>query len=341
MRERISVSANGEPLSFMTDWWGDSVLTTRRNGGSFELSWRMDLPRRFFHPDLVRGADVVGKVGGSRVFAGTLSEPDMDSGEFIAQGLCRQAETASALDLSGATSHPGNAVYFGNARGLLDWGSLETFTALTDSELTKAPNTIYALLEAYAAELGRNWMVDDNGLLFTYDDPTVPRWSLPPGLGVLGVADDDYWTNLVGVYTNKKGRYKLVYSSDPEPIAGFRERNVDLTKLGRITPARAQAKLDAMLEKGLARTGWTNSIQVSRGDVTNMSGALASLSMVRGGHMVHLPDVPDPRGRTGSTDVVVDETVLNFAEESLEIKPVGLAARDLGAVIASMGGVLE
>lgn len=341
MREDFSVSVNNTPLSFIRGaWWGEPVMTTRRRGGSWELTWKMDFKPGFRHHDLVRGASVVAKIGTSAEWRGTLTEPDMDSMDFTAQGLCRQGETALALDLAGMTSDPGDAVFFAEARGVLDWGSLETFTPVTTSGETEGVTKIADLLDSYTTERGTNWAVSPGGLLYTYADPTSPRWMVTPGSGVLGVADDDYWTDLVGTYLTTTGAYAQVYSTDPNPQAGRRERGVDMTRLGWMTTVRAQAALDAMLAKGLARTGWTNGLEVAHGQLLTMGGTPASVSLVRGGHMVHLAGLADERGVTQFTNIIADETVWNVAENKTQINPVGLAARDLPSIIESMGGQL-
>lgn len=341
MRPDFSVTLNNTPLSFMRGaWWGEPVVTTRRRGGAWQLSWKMDFRQGFRHHDLVRGARVVARVGALPIFQGTLTEPDLDALEFTAQGRCRQAETTLALGLSGSTSNPATAMFYGSSRGVLNWGSLETFTDVTSTGENESPLTLADLLDAYVAERGTNWLVAPGWGCYTYSDPTKPTWSVTPGAGVLGVADDDYWTNLVGRYLTTTGAYADVYSAEANPRVGRRERGVDMTRLGRMSAPRAQAALDAMLAKGLARTGWTNGVEVTRGQLTTMGGTPVAPSSVRGGHMVHLAGLVDERGVTQFTNIVVDEAVWNVAEDKVQINPVGLAARDLSSVIESMGGQL-
>lgn len=337
----FSISANNTPLSYMRGAsWGEPVMTTRRRGGSWELTWKMDFKSGWRHNDLVRGAKVVARIGSRREWIGTLVEPDMDSMQFTAEGRCRQTETALALGFSGLTSNPGDAIFYAEARGLINFGGLEVFTPVVTGGPTDQPVTIASLLDAYTAERGTNWTVDVDWDLKTYADPTVPQWQVTPGTGILGVADDDYWTNLVGNYLTTTGAFAQVYSSDPNPPAGRRERAVDLTALGWITGARAQDALDQMLAKGLARTGWTNGITVGRGQLFTMGGTPAAVSSVRGGHMVHLAGLPDERSASQGTNIIADEVAWNVAEDTVQINPVGLAPRDLSSVIESMGGRL-
>ncbi|MCD4535637.1 hypothetical protein LRP67_16210 [Nocardioides sp. cx-169] len=341
MQRDFAINVNNTALSFIRGaWWGEPVMTTRRRGGSWELTWRMDFKRGFRHPDLVRGATVTARIGSLIEWRGQLTEPDMDSMQFTAQGQCRQAETALALGFDGMTSNPSDAVFYAEARGLIDWGGLEVLSPVTSTGTTDHPMTIAELLDAYTLEHGTNWQVVPDWGLGTYADPTVPRWMVTPNTGVLGVADDDYWTNLVGTYLTTTGDYELVTSSDATPHVGRRERAVDLTALGRMTSARAQAALDAMLAKGLARTGWTNGIEIGRGQLFTMGGTPAAPSVVRGGHMVHLAGLADERGIAQFTNIIVDEAVWNVAEDTVQLNPVGLAPRDLPSIIESMGGKL-
>lgn len=341
MAESYTITVNGQPLSFI-GYWGEPVVTHRRRGGSWELSWKMDLPRGFYHPDLVRGAEVRGKVGPTLHWRGILTEPDLDSMEFVAQGACRAAETTLALDAGGATSHLGDALAYANTRGFINWFTVaETFGAVTDAEVTDRLNTIADLLDAYVLATGRNWKVTPQGQLMTYADPTEPRWATPPGGTILGVADDDYWTDLAATYLTSSGAYGKVYSTDVLAPAPRRERGVDLTPRGRLTEAAAQDILDAMLAKGLARTGWTNGIEVAAGELRTMGYTQAALSAFDAGEMLHLPGLRDERGVSAYTNVVIDETVWNIAEGRLQLNPVGLAPRDLSSIIESMGGVLS
>lgn len=337
--ESYSITVNGTPLSFI-GYWGEPVVTHRRRGGSWALTWKMDLPRGFHHEDLVRGAAVRGLVGPTKHWRGILTEPDLDSMEFTAQGSCRMAETALALDLSGATAHPGDAILFASGRGVIDWGTLDVLTPVPGDALPDGLLTLADLLDAYVKPTGKNWRVDTQGLLSIYDDPTEPVWMVPPGSTILGVADDDYWTGLVATYLDPVGAYDKVYASDPNAPAPHRERGVDLTPRGRLTTVEAQAILDGMLAKGLARTGWTNGIEVASGELRNMGYTRAALSAINAGEMVHLPGLRDERGVAGYTNVVVDETVWNVSEGRLQLNPVGLAPRDLSSIIESMGGVL-
>lgn len=337
--EPYSITVNGTPLSFI-GYWGEPVATHRRRGGSWELTWKMDLPRGFRHDDLVHGAFVQGYVGPTKHWRGILTEPDLDTMEFVAQGSCRMAETALALDLAGATADPGDAIFYAEARGVIDWGGLEILSPVPGDALPDGLLTIAELMDAYVAPTGKNWKVDPQGLMSTYDDPTEPTWMVPPGSTILGVADDDYWTGLVGNYITTTGTYAKVYASDPDAPEPRRERGVDLTPRGQLTAPEAQAVIDAMLAKGLARTGWTNGISVAAGELRTMGYTKAALSAIDAGEMVHLPGLRDERGNAAYTNVVVDETVWNVSEGRLQLNPVGLAPRDLSSIIESMGGVL-
>lgn len=342
----LSITCNRTPLSHL-GYWDQATMTHRFPYGSYELSWRTDYPRGFRHPDLAVGVEVLGKVGLCRIFRGTLTKADFDSNEFVAQGIIRQAESALAFDFAyNATTDPDEAVGRAAFAGVFDVGTLTNFgPPLTTLNNSNGLNSVMALLDAYADQNDTNVMVNPQGLLYPRADPTVPGIMLTPGTGELGQVDEDYWSTLVGTYTPKPGQYARVSASDTTQNVTPRERAVDLSPRGLIDATTAQSIIDAMLGKGLARTGWSNSIAATSGEIVNMSGAtvdpwLVAQSMATTGLMMRLAGLRDLRGVTMYTDVVLEETVWDVDNDTIELKPRGLAARDLSSVVESMGGVL-
>lgn len=341
----LSIYVNGTALSHLGHY-GSVVVTHRFPYGSFELRWSANYPRGFARRELVTNAEVVAQVGPCRVFRGDLVEPDWDSGEFVAQGSIRRAETTLAYNLSGPTTDIDEALFFGAARGAVNVGTLLNFGAPLTTGETDQSNSLLQLLDVYAAQNATNMMADPHGLLYSVGDPTTPWLRLVPGVGELGVADQDYWTTVIGSYLpapGKKGR--VTAGPDTSQNVGARERAVDLSGLGFISAAKAQAVVDRILSKGAARTGWTNSLLVGDGQIENMSGKslepwLVARRMAYQGVMARLAGLRDPRGVTLFTDVILEETVWDVDADTIELKPRGLAARDFSAIVESMGAAV-
>lgn len=343
-REDLNLTLNGTPHSFI-GWWGDPVVTWRRRGGSWELRWTTDFPINFRHQDMRRGALVSLQAGGRSIWNGILSETNYDTQEFVAIGRCRQAEDAAALGFGVLSSNPAEVVSWGILRGALNWSGLNNLPSvpLTEDADSGPLNTVASVLDAWALSAGVGWWIDPgpSPMVAFAAAPAIPAFDITAGAGVLGLADEEYVSDLYGRHASAPGVYGTVEAHDDTEGIGRVERLVDLTPRGYLTASEAEGLLENMLAATKARTGWTSSVSVSHGQVT-VGGTPVALSEVasRPNQMVRLLGLYDERGATTHTDVVVDETVWNVTEQTVEIKPVGLAARDLGSIIESMGGEL-
>lgn len=337
MQWNLEVYLNGTPLTFIADYWGSPNVTHRRSG-PWELSWEMGGSQYFRHPDLVRGATVQLRHGPTPIWAGELTEPNFETQQFSAIGLPRQAEDAAALDFGAITTNPKQAVNWAILRGKLDWSA---FHSLPDvpfvSGETQQFNSVAALLDAWSLSQNLTWRVDARGYVQALAQPTTPTYVITPGVGVLGVADEDYFADVYARYQTTSYGYATVeaHSGDSGP-----DRLIDLTGRGPLTSTAAQAIIDNLMSQGRSRTGWTNGIEVSHGDVLTPGGTPVALSEVRAGQMVRLLGLYDERGASAFTDVVLDETVWNVTGGTVQLKPVGLAARDLSSIVESVGGSL-
>lgn len=344
MTSNLSIIIGGTPAT-MLGWWGEPIVTWRFPLGSWELSWRMHIPRSG-HPALTRGRLVQAKLGPLPIWRGHISEVDRAEGSCIALGTARQAETALALDFAGnSTTSVGTAV--GAAalnRGAFSVGTLHDFGPPLTTDTPDAVNTLAGLLDAYTSTHGTNWVVDAEGILHIRDDPTTPIYRITPGTAAPGIADEDYWTTLAGRYMTASGGYATVFSTDNSQGAGVRERTVDLAPRGPLSAAEAQAILNAIHAKGLARTGWTEPVNLAAGQVFTMGGTPVALWMVgqriSSGVMVRLDGVRDERGASLRTDVIIEEAIWNVPEGTMQLKPRGLAARDLASIVEAAGGQL-
>lgn len=323
-------------------WWGDLVVTHRWPYGCWEATWAMNL-RPYERPrGIVRGALVEVLDAGSPLWVGRLTEPDWSASSFTAIGLAREGETVACLSSGLTTSIPNAAIDGGIARGALSWIRAADFssTPFGEADATDQINYVTDLLDARSEEVGRRWAVGPDRRVYDAADPVTPSWHVTPGSGELGVADEDYVTDVYGRYRTTAGAFATVVASDPVAFAGRVERLVDLTGLGRISAARAQATVDGILAKFRARTGWTNGVTVTRDQITSPGGVSPALSSVRAGQLVRMQGLSDPRGLSASTDIVLGETIWDTTEQTIALNPVGMAPRDLASVVETEGGRL-
>lgn len=344
-REDLNVTVNGTPLSHI-GYWGDVTMTHRYPYGSWEMSWSMDMRINQRHPDVARGARVVAWVGPTPIWRGTLTEPDFDGQEFTATGVAREAETALSLGFGVITTAPSVAVAWGILRGALSWRGLNSLpsTPLTSNDDSTQYNYIADLLDAWSLEESVHWVVTPDGFIRTGAAPTTPLLYVTPGAGILGVADEEYVSDLYGRYYVKPGKLASVSVSDDTQNVGTVERGVDLSARGVLTEAQAEAILDGLLAQGRARTGWTNGVEVGFGQVTTTGGTPIALSQVARlcgtGAMARLLGLFDERGASASTDIVVGESIWRVSDGTITLNPVGLAARDFSSIVEAAGGVL-
>lgn len=344
MATDLSIYVKDTPLSHL-GYWGDAVVTHRVFGGSWELTWSADYPRGYRHPSLTQDAVVVAKVGPTRIWRGRLTKTDFASGQFVAEGSIRQPETALAFNLSGATGDLDEAIFFAAYRGALNIGTLTDFGPEMEDVGSGPVSSVMDLMTAYGARNNKNLVVDPDGLLYPISDRTTPTIKVEPPNGELGLIDENYWTTLTGVYSPSAGTTALATAVDNSQGAGWREGAVDLTALGTMTLDQAEATLASILTRGLARTGWTEAIQVVNGQIVNMGGEsvepwVIARAMATTGIMARLTNMKDPRGASMNTDVILEETVWDTSSDTITLKPRGLVARDLAAVVESLGGSL-
>lgn len=346
MFDEVEITLNGTPLSYITETWGEPVLTWRYPFGSWELTWTMEVPPNFRHPDLVRGARVVAWIGTTPIWRGGATELDFESGTFTATGSAREAETAIALGFGVLTTTPSVAVNWGIVRGALSWSGLHSLpsTPIAASEETVSYNYVADLLNAWATQAAVNWWVNPQGYVGYGASPTTPRMFINAGAGILGLADQDYITDLYGRYTPGGGVVAPIEAHGNTQNVGRSERGVDLTGRGPMTMAQAQDVMDGILAKTKGRTGWTNGIEIAYGQICNDGGIPIALSEVGratgSGLMVRLQELFDERGIATYTDVVIAEARWRADEGLMTLNPVGLAARDLAAIAEEAGGVL-
>lgn len=318
--------------------------TTTVDGGCGEASWQMTLPATFRHPALRRGKLVEIRLGSANVWSGVLSEPEYgDNGwEFHATGLADQGDGYLCLDATGTpTTVPNTAVDQAIARGL-PWTRPTSVSAVpfgnngSDVE-TDNLNYVTDLLDAYANSVSQRWGVNADGALYLKADDTAPTWHMTPGSGTFGLADDDYASHVYLRYydANYTRRVATVGDATAASLYGRQEYPVDGTNLGAISTATATSVANGLLAKGLARLGWTNTLEPTRYELTTTGGAQAYLPLVKAQQMVRLHGLTDEQGQpVPYVDFVIGSTNYDAAENKLSIAPVGLVARTLSDVLA-------
>ena len=325
-------------------WWGEPVITHRWPLGCWEMTWEMNLPSYQRPATLRAGAEAEAFSAGTCVWSGLLLEPNWNSQEFVAAGHAREAERTLCLDwVGGSTSTPDVAIDRGIAAGALHWirpASLSN-VPFGESDATDQLNYVGALLDAWSLEAGAKWAVGPDRRVGIGVDPTAPAWHVMPDSGVLGVADEEYVSAVFGRYQTEAGAYDTVSVFSATQPAGSRESGIDLTGKGRLTTARAQATVQGILDQMGARTGWTNGVTVTSGQITSPGGTPANLALVRAGQMVRLQALRDQRGLSASTDIVVGESIWKPTDDLITLNPVGLAARDLSSIVERAGAVLS
>lgn len=323
---------------------GKPSWTTVADGGSESASWRMDLASGFTHPALRPGALVEIFAGSFGVWSGILNEPDdsPDGWEFTASGLAAEAAGYLCLDSGGnTTAVPNTAIDQAIARGL-PWTrptSLDS-TSFAAQNSTDALNTLSDLLDAWAHTNSKRWVVSPSGEVAAVTDPTTPDWHLSPGSGRVGLADDEYASDLYVRYRPDAVSYATVHVADPlATVAHRREYPVDATSLGVVTSTKAANVGAGLLARGRARYGWTAPIQASRLQMTTPGGTPAYLPFVKAGQMARLHGVMNDQGLpVPYVDFVIGRTELEDGADEITIAPVNMAARTLGDVLASLGG---
>lgn len=337
MASPVQIKVGGEVLSTIASW-GNPVVTHRRRGGCWSLSWDMDVTSGWTDARIVQGASVEAFLGSSRIWVGFLDEFDPGEGSFEARGQGRRFETMVAKDNVGLTTDLTAAINWAGFRGS-GVGTVQTWGTVEDN--SGEPRTIEELADMWAEENpGKYWYVDRMGAMWQGEDPTEPRWWVMPGTAALGVTDDEYATSWAGWYFDSgTSTYKMVTASTSATVAV--EKAVDLTARGAISQAKAQAIVDGFLAQSERRTGWTNPITVSSLSLANKGGGYAGLGMVKAGDMIRLQGFRDQRQAAPYTDAVVGESVWDVDAGEITLKPVDTADRDFSSVVEAAGGKLS
>lgn len=342
--------------------WGDLSWTTRWGDGAcgmFEASFTTPLPKAFEHPalrmnslvDLMNGPY---RVGSSLYISDIVRGTGLDDPWTITcTGIGREVEGDNswlAIDSVPAASSVASAVIDRAIGQGLRWagrdGTVPT-TAFGSSATTDSLNSIGSLLNSVGKGANAKWGVGQDNIIRFMSDPTTPTWTIAPDQIPLGQADDNYatvvWVNYKSAVT---GGYARVFSpatpSGVQTLFSRREFPADFSGLGAISAADAQALADGLLAQLKGRIGLTSGLTLTSNQILNAGGVPADLSMVEAGQMARIHGVTsDLLAINGQTyyDFVIGQTRYTDGAPTIQVDPMGLAARDFAAVVEAMGGV--
>lgn len=339
------VWVGGVPVAALAAGVSEPTWSHTWPGGCYEASWScLGLPKGIASPYLYWGASVQIKVGGWTVWRGILDQPGAGMTDFTAKGLSRMGEDWGALDNTGAvTSTPSTAITQAITDGL-PWTYVTGTAPLGIPNST--PENLSKLLDISSLAAGQRWGVDAQGIFFCSADPTTPSYHVSPGDIVMGQADDDYVTHLLGWYYTALAGTPPVPSSpaavtvadtNAAALYGRKWARVDLTPRGVLTSAQATSILQGMLTLGAARIGFTESLTLHTDQLLDLNGSSAPLPFLTAGFMARGHGFIAPSQSASSTstkDFIVGKTTYTGGEQTITLDPVDLAPRTLSDVLA-------
>lgn len=288
--------------------------------------------------------------GGCLLWSGKVAE--LTPGEtwtISAFGHGADAENFDALTGGVGTyvpsSNPNGVIDAAITRGL-GWDRVDSFGSTDLAVDAGEALSVSKICDRAAQRLGKRWWVDSYARATLVSEPTTPTFWVSPGDAYLGTLDDEYVTHLRGIYVSSVDAdgmpdgWATVETSDAHAatkFGGVRERLVDLRALGVMLPATAQNDIDGRFELVGARTGWTNRVTLTRGNVRTY-GAWCEPNMVRAGTMLRIPGVMDSRSQPttkGSIDVVLAEVEHDEDAGTSIAAPLGFVPRDQAGALAA------
>lgn len=332
---RPQVWIDGLPLESICTF--GSLRTSTRLNGDWQASWRIrSLRTREFlrHPAFHQSAPVEVKLGPIVCWAGYFPEQDWTTGEMVALGSPREAEDALCFtEDEQTTTKPNVAIDSAILRGVVNWVRRHDFGAARvgkDDDTAPTFSQLAQLLDARCEEIGDGiqWRIDRRrGLVLYTPDETAPEYLIIPGTDDMGVAGDERVDRFFTRYSDSTDGGALKTASYPAltPVGG-REKGASLLNRGEISPTRAGKVTRSVWSKLAGRTGWTNGVNLTTGQITTMGDTPAELGLVRAGQAARRLGAPDPRSLAKHTDFVIGETEFDWDEEKLQINPVGMVS---------------
>ena len=335
MTARLQLRVGGKWLNEVAPW-GDLEFSTRWPLGCHEASWAMSFRSTARRNVLTAGQSVEIYAGSSRIWLGTLGQPDWSEGTFTADGLYSFASGPAISPAGLATSRADIAIdgAIGDGVPWLGRDNVPSQGATGVTATTDGTNTISTILDDVATEAGMRWAIFADGIVRMAADPTTPTWRLAPGVIDFGYDDQSFATILKVRYLDSTtSTYTTLTVQDAAAVAKFgpvREA-LDLTTYGPLSAARATAKAQGILTLGRSRLGWTNSVEVGPWHLTTLGGIPADLSMVQAGQSVRVP-VWDEFAAKPYRDLVLGEVKYAAGASTVTLAPVDTQPQTLADV---------
>ncbi|KAB2809269.1 hypothetical protein F9L07_19705 [Pimelobacter simplex] len=336
-RFRPELRVGGYLLSGIVRW--DGLKHSGDLNGDVDLSARIIFKNDWRHPALRDKAPVELMRGSACLWAGTLVEPDWDAGTIGAVGASRDADNAMALDaLGNASTKPNEVIDAAIARGALSWRRVGDFGNTEVGEPGSGLTTIRSVLDAWATKSGQTWHVDSRRRLIIIPAvETSINWLVTPGSGVLGASGTERVDVVFVRYTNKTTGRRDTASYPAVSPTRPNEEHKEIFDRGPLLPAEAVAIATGLwAENNSGRSGWTNGLKLARGQVTNLGGREADLAFIRAGQGMALRSVPDPRGLSRNTSIVLGDVEFDWEDGTIQANPKGLAAQDEQSALDSV-----
>lgn len=308
------------------------------DGGCEQASWTMTLPPGSTHPSLVIGQAARVQVGPASVWCGNVTDIEREGSRWSFSAAGRQADLRDTLALTVAldtTSTPDTAIAFAQSVGVdVTLPASLSAVPFANADETIAVNTVGDLLNAWSDSVSKRWGVDADARIFATADPTVPTLALAPGTVQVGLADEDYVSQLYGRFQSGPNQYVTAVATDPTATV-VRMQAVDLTPLGVIDMTKANSILQGMLARSKGRYSWTSAVTVTSKQLRTMGGEEVYLPWVKAQTMVRAYGVLQEQGPPlPYLDYVLGRVERDADADTLTLSPTNLAARNLGDNLA-------
>lgn len=201
--------------------------------------------------------------------------------------------------------------------------------------------TIRSILDAWAQRTNQRWYVDARrNLVILPAGPSSPKWLIVPGAGVMGTSTDDRADRVFARYLDSGSGDRATASHPAATPAGGIERPADLISgRGALSSTDAADEAEAIWQRLQGKSGWTNGLTLTHGQVTTHGGVVADLAAIKAGDTMRLLGVRDPRGLSHNLDVVIGDTDYSWGDDEIQVNPVGLSASDTEAALEQISNV--
>lgn len=330
----LTITIDGYPATEIAPH-SPPVYETWADGGCGSLSFNFAMSAKRNHQVLYPGALVEASIGMHPVHSGRLSEPDRSEWSCISYGHAAHARRLSAFDISGNTTRD-VGVAATTARTAWGWRGADptgVMTGVVAGDDT-GPQTLGALFDQRAEEVGKRWGVDARARIYLRGDPTAANLWLAPDVGALGETDEGAVSHMAGRFQAPGGAYQTAFW--PVGTQVFAVETVDLTSRGELSLIQATTILGGMLALRQRRAAWNAGVTVHRSQL-HVNGTHPFLPTLTAGEtMVQLVGLPAAFAAGTTQTSVVGKTRWDAATpDFIYLEPVNTAPRNVVDVLAA------